>query len=528
MKSILFLLTLTLILSNTAFPQSQWYWLQPLPTGATLNSVDFIDRNTGYTCGKAGTITKTTNGGLNWVLLGQITTADLNDIECIDINTCITVGNSGVIFKTTNGGLNWTNIPSGTTGFLQDLDFANNMTGYATGVNGLLLKTTNSGNNWTIIPFGVSSTLHSVSFISGNKGAIGGLNNIYTTTNAGLNWISFQGGTFFDYFETVEYVNDSTVYGLLIPADKVFKSTNSGLSWNSFEIEFLEPTSEIPRWVSFKNENTGYMVTNHGSIGMTTNGGVNWTSDTSFMPPYPYADVFFHVDADDIGNANVSGTGGLVIRTSNSGLSWEKQAGAVQDYSDIFFSNENTGYVSGRYGMLIKTTDAGLTWNSINLNTTFSINQIYFSNTNTGYICGDSRLVMKTTNAGGNWVELITPAADTNITSIYFINSNSGFIGTYGSGTILKTSNSGLNWRHVFKVTGLVGSVTNEFDFMNDMYGVAAANNSIFFTSNSGDNWTSTIFPSRIFRTISFIDSLNIIAGSLQRVIIKSTNGGLS
>jgi len=529
MKSILFLIILTLIFSQTANSQSSWYWLQPLPTGATLNSVDFIDRNTGYTCGKAGTITKTTNGGLNWVLLGQITNSELKGIECLDLNTCITVGDSGVIYKTTNGGVNWVRLSSGVTGSLQDLDFINNVTGYASGVNGILLKTTNSGNNWTIVPFGVSSTLHSVSFISANKGAIGGLNNIYTTTNGGLNWTSYQGGTFFDYFETVEYVNDTTVIGLLISTSdyQILKSTNSGLSWERYRIEFLEATGEIPRWMSFNNEQKGYIVTNYGNVGKTTNGGVNWNRDTSFKPAFPYGNVFYQVNAVDTSHAYAIGTGGLVIKTSNSGEFWEKQIGTIQDYSDIFFTNESTGYVTGKGGYMIKTTDAGMSWNQIDLNTTFGLNKVFFVNLNTGYVCGDSGLVKKTTNAGENWTDLFTPTNDTSILTMYFINQNSGFLAS-DNGSIYKTLNGGINWFRVFTLTGTGTPVIYDFDFLDTSRGVAAASNRILLTANSGNNWNVITSNGFSLLTADYLDSLNLILGGYSSRLIKSTNGGLN
>ena len=517
--------------SQTAYSQSSWYWLQPLPTGATLNSVDFFDGNTGYTCGKAGTITKTTNGGVNWFLLGQITTADLNDIICLDANTCFTVGNSGVIFRTTNGGLNWHSIPSGVTSVLYGINFPTGTTGYISGTIGTLLKTTNGGDNWTFINVGVTSTLFDVSFINPLKGAMAGINNIYTTTNGGLNWTIHQLGTFFDYFQTVQYINDSTIYGLLIPLseDIFFVSNNGGLSWNSYSMKSMV-LDEISRSMNFKDETTGFAVSNFGNIHKTTNAGINWFLDTTFTPENRDSDVFYEVNSTDTSNFFAVGSGGFIVRTTNTGALWEKQTGVHQTYNDVYFMDDNTGFVVGEKGVLNKTTDAGISWSRIELSTSFGLNKIVFVNPSTGYICGDSGVIKKTINSGVNWFDLSTPATDTNLISIYFLNLNTGFLGTDG-GSVLKTTNSGLNWRHVFTITGIGLMGTRDIDFLNENYGVASGDLAIYFTTNSGENWTSTIFPSSFFNSIKYIDTLNLIAGGFSgssSLLKKSTDGGVS
>ena len=43
---------------------SGWFWQNPLPQGNRLNSVCFTDANTGTAVGSAGTILRTTTGGV--------------------------------------------------------------------------------------------------------------------------------------------------------------------------------------------------------------------------------------------------------------------------------------------------------------------------------------------------------------------------------------------------------------------------------------------------------------------------------
>ena len=57
-------------LSLTSQISSQdWFWQNPLPQVNALNSVYFIDTNTGWAVGDDGTMLKTTDGGLTWSLI---------------------------------------------------------------------------------------------------------------------------------------------------------------------------------------------------------------------------------------------------------------------------------------------------------------------------------------------------------------------------------------------------------------------------------------------------------------------------
>jgi len=411
-KSILFAIIIFTLPLNL-LSQSNWFWLDPLPTGATLNSVDFIDRNTGYTCGKAGVITKTTNGGINWTLLGQITVNQLYDIECLNANTCIAVGENGLIFKTTNGGINWDNIPSGTTTVFNEINFPNLNTGYICGFGGVVYKTTNQGNSWAQIQSGLSTTLYSISFYDVNYGAAGGFNTVFTTTNGGVNWTSHPLGSFFDVFQTVNYVSANEIYALLSTENTVFKTTNSGMSWTPYIIGVFDP-SDLERSMVFKDSQTGFITTQFGDIGKSTNGGVNWFLDTTFAPEYNDVNVFWDINIVDTSIIYSVGSGGMIVHSTNAGAVWEKQIGNIKTYRDVFFTNANTGFITGEKGLLIKTVDAGLSWNRINLNTTFGIKKVFFTNPSIGYICGDSGLVRKTTTAGVNWISQTIPAAETN------------------------------------------------------------------------------------------------------------------
>jgi len=523
-KTITISLLLLLILIKDLHSQSDWFWLDPLPTGATLKAVDFADQNTGYTCGKTGVVTKTTNGGLNWILMNPVTVYELMSIECLDQNTCIVVGDRGSIYKTTNGAQSWVNIPSGTVNILNDVTFVNSNVGYICGFGGLVYKTINQGNNWTLIASGLSATLYSISFIDENNGVAGGFTSVRTTTNGGLNWTLHQLGSFPDTFYEVNYVAPNLIYTFEAYLNKVFKTTNAGETWSTYETEVFAP-GDIGRSMVFTNSQTGFIATQFGNIGKTTNGGVNWFLDTSFTPAFRILDVFWKMTSIDTSILYAVGTGGHVVRTTNSGGVWEKQVGNLKTYSDVFFTDNNTGYIVGKAGIVRKTTNAGQNWSDINLNTTYSLNKVFFTNSNTGYICGDSGLVRKTTDAGSNWISQATPAVDSNFLSLHFVNENTGYIGVYPL-SILKTTNAGVNWirNYTNPITDI--GVYYDIDFINIEDGIVAGDNGILKTTNSGMNWSKVLIPSSSLNSINYLDSSNIIAFGSGNEILKSTDAG--
>jgi len=104
----------------------------------------FINATTGFTAGYDGEIFKTTNGGLNWVSKSYQTSSVLNSITFINNNTGYIVGYiHTILLKTTNCGDNWQEEQTGLdydNGFLYGITSRN---GYATlvGENGIIKST---------------------------------------------------------------------------------------------------------------------------------------------------------------------------------------------------------------------------------------------------------------------------------------------------------------------------------------------------------------------------------------------------
>lgn len=181
-----------------------------------------------------------------------------------------------------------------------------------------------------------------------------------------------------------------------------------------------------------------------------------------------------------------AGDSGVIIHTSNSGNNWVMQnSGTIETIDDIFFINQNTGWViaNGFFydgTIILRTTNSGANWSfSRYEDTTVVYNQIYFLNTLTGFLTGYSGDILKSTNGGFNWFNTTIDTAYCPIlylfpkNDIYFINSLTGFAcgGQVDiQGMIWRTTDAGLNWK-----TYCVAS--------EPLYDIKAINQNIVFTT---------------------------------------------
>lgn len=157
-----------------------------------------------------------------------------------------------------------------------------------------------------------------------------------------------------------------------------------------------------------------------------------------------------------------AGDSGTIIHTTNGGNNWVLQNSGISEYiDDIFFINQNTGWViaNGFFGegtIILKTTNKGNNWNFSRFqDTTVRLNHIFFNNPTTGFITGYSGYIFKTTNSGVNWFNTHIDTAYCPVlylfpkNDIYFMNDNTGFAcgGQVDiQGLIWRTTNAGLNW----------------------------------------------------------------------------------
>lgn len=154
--------------------------------GHYLSCLYFLNEQTAWAVGcnstaTQGAVLKTTNGGLNWIDTFVPETDQLQSVYFVNANTGWSVGIDGAIVKSTNGGGDW--FEQKRTSSLTSVKFVDENTGWITGFGGIL-KTTNGGNDWGYQ--NVNQLIWGTHIFNRNIGwAVGHDGMIYKTTDGG-------------------------------------------------------------------------------------------------------------------------------------------------------------------------------------------------------------------------------------------------------------------------------------------------------------------------------------------------------
>lgn len=510
------LVLLSFITVYHTFSQSRWIWQNPSPQGTAIISSSFANAYTGFACGNGGTLIKTTNGGLNWFLLEtQIMTA-LYSIDAVDENNVFACGSGGYYIKTTDGGLTWQIFSSGVNQ-MTGIDFLNANTGFM-GSQSDILKTTNGGINFTRYIPNYNSGITGISFVNTQTGyiAVGLGFRIQKTTNSGMNWVNiYASSSMGDNSSGILFINQST--GFACGVSKIAKTTDEGVTWSEFDAGIQIDFSEV----SFSGA-TGYACGYLGKLYTTTNYGVNWSASVSGITNNLYT-----VFATGSTSACALGSVGNALYTSNSGSGWINTTTRFTNINinDIYFLDQNTGYIVCDSGKIYKTNNSGNNWVSQNSGVSATLFKVHFVNNNTGFAGGSGGIILKTDNGGINWVQQ-NSGTSSMILAFSFVNSLTGYFTS--NNNLYKTTNSGENWNFLASPQNnwllfTVRFTDPQTGFMSNGIG------KIFKSTNAGDNWTE-IYQSAggSISDIAFVNNNTGYVAGVNSTVVKTTNGGLS
>ncbi len=217
------------------------------------------------------------------------------------------------------------------------------------------------------------------------------------------------------------------------------KTIDGGLNWSVSMIGNVAFQD-----VHYINTNTGWVIGNFGNdvgqssrkIYKTTNAGNNYIVQHTDTLPSGVFNKIFSANENYIWSISNS----QVIKSSNSGLNWSQQS-LSGPLTDIFFINENTGWILATLNRIFKTSNKGDNWTQLPLPSGNSQECMHFINDATGWVCNEN--LYKTINGGLNWN--LVSAIGITARSVFFISENQGWI-CGNNGTIKNTSNGGSNW----------------------------------------------------------------------------------
>ncbi len=321
-------------------------------------------------------------------------------------------------------------------------------------------------------------------------------------------------------------------------------------------------TTSYLRDVFFVNAQTGWIVTDSAKILMTSNGGLNWSTQQIYTNPFPnFYTINFANDLTRYIGGGVSTSMGFglkyLFKTTNSGANWyviNSEYNGVEFFcfSSIAIINPETIFAasSGQYslggsiGDIRKSTNGGTNFLSgfgygahtsvtfINEQTGWTVSN-YFDDVGTR-----KKYILKTTNSGLNWsIQFKDTVTQLSLSKIIFLNENTGYAIGRGNSPIqtkfFKTTNGGANWNILTfnnrdKGYSMCFLNVNTGWICGSWWGDSA---SISRTSDGGETWTSQrpdflLYPN--LNSIYFVNSLTGYAVGSSGIILKTTTGGIT
>lgn len=284
------------------------------------------------------------------------------------------------------------------------------------------------------------------------------------------------------YINGMDFINNST--GFIATDQDLEMTTNGGINWT--QVYNSKTTS-----VQFINSVTGFAAS--GTITYkTTNSGTNW------IPINHIARNSLEYMVDTLYGYAYGVYSGqkYLLKTIDGAQNWFPLSGIgyFYDILDFCFFNRNNGLNIMYYGdepvpysYSDKTSNGGTNWETTIVNAGAKLTKF---NENIAY-CGGNNRIYKTIDQGNSWQSIQTNIPSQYYSSVYFINTNTGFAcgGNMGTsnGSIIKTTNGGQNWNPVYFYAP---SFFTKIMFTDSLSGYAVTENLKLFKTTTGGGVT--------------------------------------
>lgn len=412
------------------FPLSgtgMWTELNPKVPRVDYLGIHFVNADTGWAVGDLGTLIKTTDGGSSWTVSQTNTATPILKVRSYNGQIVVASGFDGLILRSTYGGETFEQVTSNVTGDLWGLQMLNDTLGWACGNANSLVKTTDGGISWQrIFTPGYTSDYWWIDFLNESYGFIAANGKVLRTTDGGENWEIIQAGDSQPLF-TIDIIDSLHIAaggygGTGYPAKNIY-SSDGGYTW----INGGQTTTHEINCIKYIDTDTGYIVMSEIGIYKTTNKGQNW----QFIPGIEGVGEYeLALLPEMIGYS--AGTNLKIFKTEN-GYDYWKRLIINDNFSDVFFLNEQKGFAISSYGLsnssgLYKTEDGGINWERI-AGAPDGVDLLFLDNLK-GFIAGTPFRIWKTTDSGNSWyITNLSGLTDTLgiINKIFFINTTIGW-----------------------------------------------------------------------------------------------------
>lgn len=456
-----------LIISSTDLGET-WQTVES-NTINNLWNIEFVTEQTGWIVGELATALKTTDGGNTWIEQNlPLAVYAYWDVSFLDSLFGYISANGGYVLRTKDGGTNWDVTQIGDNYGLYTIQAVTRQKAVALGFAGKQVNTTDGGESWHFTTY-LGSTFNNIAFIDTLNGFAAGYGGSFQSTDGGNSW---EWRTDMNDGNNITFIDNETGYmvgdGLIND-----KTINAGESWERTIINdnFTD--------VYFTDENNGWFI-GYQKLYQTTDGGETLIEREDFPGDRPSSVYFLDSLTGIVGAMN------KIFRTTDAGISWQETnisgvTGNALEYNRLFFINDLIGWAIGLGGYIVKTTNSGVDWQR--QLTASDITGIYFSDSLNGWISRGTT-PFKTTDGGDTWIEQ-TSLPTNSLQDVYFRDSLTGFIPSSWTNNLYKTNDGGATWNIVNGITFNYGRFSNEINGQ-----ILLVGDPTYLSTDFGENWT--------------------------------------
>lgn len=313
--------------------------------------------------------------------------AALNDV-CHIGTFCWAVGDRGVICLSADGGETWTTQLTPAECSLRSVCFLTNRIGWIAGLRTLpgtsqetavLLHTRDGGITWKDLASSASEAT--------------GSETLATSSLPGILHLQFFG------------LEEAIAVTLPVPRRNgagVFRSDDGGRSWTALSTD--RPGS---MWTAgmFLSPSEGIVVGRRQSYATIT-------SDQAVVinPPRPTLRQMRGTSLGTDGNGWIVGDGAMILKTGNSGVTWEAPSGEISrtvselvDLHTVAHHGANVLLAGNPAGILLRSVSDGDRWEIRQIPATGRINRIYFMSETESLAVGSLGQILRSSDAGATW-----------------------------------------------------------------------------------------------------------------------------
>lgn len=244
-----------------------------------------------------------------------------------------------------------------------------------------------------------------------------------------------------------------------------------------------------------------------------------------FIGIFSFAQALHDITSPNPANVFAVGTSGLILKSTNGGSNYSSTVSGNSNFQSVHALGLHVWAV-GDGGAFSKSTDLGTSWQSSTIASGQKLNAVYFIDSLNGYTAGNNGLLLKTNNGGSTWSSIET-GVTYNINNLKFTDAMTGFISGENT-SILKTTNGGINW---IVLPTPSTSFLRCFDIAGSEIIAGSSENKLYRSTDGGATWSS--IPLNIL-SLPGINALVITAPSKYTIVLESgsiwntTNGGTS